>query len=223
MGFFSTALGIGGALLGGISDNSANASYENTMQAFLDQIQLLYREDRQRVSDAYGQNRNLLQERQNAVLGDLRLAEGELRGGARSGLRAIQDQSTRSLGNLKAQLAGSGLLGSSTDINLQRAIASDAARASADYLGGVGRDLASLSTTRAGFRSDLMGDIAQNPLGELFAQRGITDNLVNSLMAFRPQAPQGGGASGGGILGGLLGGQIDDAGGIGGILGSLFI
>ena len=224
MGQFAAFLpGIGSAL-GGLLGGDGGVGDANARNSQLNQqIQNLFKELGQREALNFREAKGLFQGRADRVLGDIDRAAAGIGSTERSLKRGASDRAQQSTAGLTSNLQQSGFNSSTIGANLQRGINSDLERNLAGISGQADRARSGIASTKAGFRSQVEGDLANLPLLRNSASSNRIQGLVAALqeMASVPGGQTGGFGELGGSLGGLLGSFFSGGGG-GGSLGSSF-
>lgn len=223
------ALGLsaGGSVLGGLLGGDGGVGAANDYNMLLNQrVNDLYRVMGQREARYFRDATKLFQARADAVLGDLDRSEAQIGQGTRSALRQANTGANQAQAAMTTALNARGLGNSSIAANAQRGVASDLARNVGDIYAREGAIKSQLGQSRAGYRAQVEGDLANLPLMRNSSMQNRLMSWADALegMSATPSGSGSGLSSllgNAGLLGGLALGGGAGGGAGGGFLGSL--
>ena len=222
MGQFAAFLpGIGSAL-GGLLGGDGGVGDANAANALLNsQIKNLFREMGQREALRFREAKGLFQGRADRVLSDIDRAAAGIGSTERSLTRGAVDRSKASTANLKQSLASKGFRNSTIGANLQQGVNNNLENNLTAVSSQADRARSGIAQTKAGFRTQVEGDLARLPLLRNSAESSRLNGLVAALqeMASVPAGKNDGFGQLGGSLGGLLGSFLGGGGSSGGFAG----
>jgi len=213
-------LSIGGRLLGGMLDGDGGVGDANAGNARLNQqINNLFREMGQRESLRFKTAEDRFKSLADNVMGDFDQASAGIGSTERSLTRGAVDRSKSNTANIKQGLASSGFSNSTIGANLQQGANSRLEQDLSNVSSQADRARSGLATTKAGFRTQVEGNLANLPLMRNSAEQ---NRLLNFTDALSKQGHVASGEKGGfGDLFGAFGGALGESGSMSSLFGGL--
>lgn len=183
------------------SANSANSALNA-------HIKSLFREMGQREAIRFAEAKVLFQGRADRVLGDMDRAAAGVGSSERTARRGASDRNERNTASLTQGIRRAGFKNSTIGANLQRGVNDNFERNLSNITAQADRARTGIATTKAGFRAQVEGDLANLPLLRNSSEQNRLLNFTKAL-AQMGHVAQGGRDNSGAL--GALGGSLFSA------------